>query len=285
MKTISKMAIAVAGIMYSIPRPESPEEKSRNHLRGLHAQLIERKRTTIVGETGLPGWYQWMGESAAAELNEEGRHGGSTLRSQGATMLALLDTPQCGSYRIEGELRHLQAGGRVSAVGMFVGHWQANAKGKRVHVCALLRFNELLDEQAIHALYSKNIQGGGRPPAPAPAGNAIRLCPYVQVNRGGEALNDFELAGCTERYQRDPNGRWRHLVIELRPQSVRAFFDHKPAPMTMSKTEFEETTEPEIRNYGIGANASQPLFSPQGAAGVYVRDGAMSFRNVFIQSI
>lgn len=268
-----------------LPRRESTEEKAENQLRRLHAQLSQRQRTTVVGARGLPAWYQWNGATDAV-LTEDSPDGIATLRSRGATLMALLNDPQCDAYRIDVDMRHNHAGPLVSAAGIFVGHWKAGTADKQFHACSLVRFNELYNEQAAHALLARNQKDSGHALPPPPVGSAVRLCPYVLIDHGGVDEEDFELAGSAQRYQRDlRGGRWRRLAIEFRPTSIKAFFDHSPIPMDMLKAEFEDRTRAQIQNHGVPANPSQPMFDPRGAVGVYVKDGEISFRNVVIQPL
>jgi hypothetical protein len=256
----------------------------RDHLRGVESRLRTGAETTLVGGQGLPGWYEWIGDGRLAEITV-GPDGAARISSGGTALLNLVKDPQHEAFRIDVELRHDTVGGSVSAAGVFVGQRPLPGSKDGSHACMLLRFNELLDEQAAHALFVMSQRGSSVPLPPPPEGNAARLCPYVLVNGAHGREHDFELAGATVRYLRDPESPWRHLTIEVRAHSVTAFFDDNPNPMEVTFEQFAERVAQGVAGDG-GRSGTLPIrFDPRGSLGLYVKVGSVSFRNLVIQPL
>jgi len=247
-----------------------PERWRKN----LQEDLANGKPVTLIGQTGAPAGYRWLAGKDSSQIRF-GNDRPFFLHSLGAAVLELLPDPHVAHYRFRAEVRH-ESTNKGTEVGIyFAQNTQPTEKGLAHYLCRL-SFNDKENlPQLVGALNGNHVQvtlmqiGD---PFPVGLGTLGRKPAYYPPLGAAEAAP------------------WRRLAVEVDPQRVRAFWETKC---------IDEPTWVALNQDGEGWLKRQvklmpklaplkdvrPQFGPRQPLGLFVHDGAASFRNVYVEPL
>src|SRR6185437_16193389 len=139
-------------------------------IRNIERRLGRGEAVTLIGETGLPAWFQWSAGEEATQI-ASGPDGVCSLHSWTLTLLDLVRDPQQDRYRFRAEVRH-EKSHEPGGVGLYFAHRGNKAGPHVVHSFGVLMFDDINDTRAVY----KRLPPQPNPPPP-PAGNPVFLAP------------------------------------------------------------------------------------------------------------
>ncbi len=234
--------------------PSPPQE----NLRLLQRELAAARPAELIGDKGLPSWYQWRTGKTLLR-NPAADREPFALKTWSLSLLELLPDPLCDSYRLRAEVR--AESNDLGQVGLYFAHHEhATGQGPE-HWFWALTFNEnnYVNGVSLNLHHYRERQ--------AATGS---------LNRTFRAL-DHRLPAPARGY------RWRKLAIEVTPEKTSFFWEDQllgqatPAELRKHAQEFYEQHD-----------TGQPLpveLSPRGGLGLYGLRTAGSFRRVVIEPL
>jgi serine/threonine-protein kinase len=233
---------------------------------------LRNGRTAGFVRSGWPLKKEFLvGHEGAAPIDRDAA-GDLQFSSDAYAIVGLVPDPQSDSYRIDARMWHDRAGDDAS-VGIAVAcdqHWIDGKSYRNILVC---HWNDLAAEDNAVRMNPLAV-GGGTLAAKMIMFENGAIKDGVIVRGSGEP--QFEPAAKT------PEGKkWRRLTIEVRPDSVTAFFDGDKAPLVIQKPEINQALKLLIRNRGLKTIDPWP-FRPQAAIGLVVSQSAVRIRSLTV---
>jgi hypothetical protein len=222
------------------------------------AELAAGRPVTLIGAKGPPAQMRWVAAKGAVGESPDD-DGTFTFGSFDLALLELLPVAPPAGYRLTAEVQHVdKANG--SRVGVFFLHNLLSSPEGPEYLHGEFTFNEDPDPKKRRIGFQLRRQ---RPAGPA-----------AQFPRTSGPLDK----PLREAPPKDP---WRRLVVEVRPDRLRALLD-KEAIQDLSADLLGKYQKPlfDFRP----APASFPPY-PQGGLGLLVFRGAASFRNVRVEPL
>jgi Protein kinase domain len=266
-------------------------------LHDMERDLAAGKAVTLVGETGPPRWFRPLHGGGAA--TEPGMSDGVfAFQSLDEALIELLPDPHLERYKFTAEVRHDKrsaeafkgAPGKgapgsesVGGVGVYFGY----------HPYAFPT-----RDRAYHGLRLEFADDGPPPDRPElPWRSAVRLIAFLNLLpfERGEQFEDIYQGSRPFVPVKLRPGPWRKLEIEVRPDSVRAFWwDEKTQKLQpvaqLDATGLKALTQSSQQSAdklnalaGMGLTVQQ--FNPRSGLGLYAARGKASFRNVTIEPL
>jgi hypothetical protein len=239
----------------------------------LQDDLANGQAATLIGPTGKPAGYRWL----AGEASSQVRFGNDQpfyVQSLGAALLELLPDPRVDHYRFRAEVKHERTN-KGTEVGIYFGqNTQPTEKGLAHYLCRL-SFNDAEDlAQVVPGLKGNHaqltlMQLGD--PFPVGLGTLGRVPTYYPHHRGRSAP-------------------WRQLAVEVSPERIRAFWEGKcidePGLAELNRDgERWLKTQLKLMPNLAALKDVRPQFAPRQPLGLFVHDGAASFRNVVVEPL
>jgi serine/threonine protein kinase len=230
-------------------------------VRPLHAierELASGQKTELIGATGTPRWYRFRTGEQLAKLMP-GREGSCGLTCSTFALVELLPNPPATGYRLEAVVSQ-DDGIEVGSAGLYFFHHETPVvSGKHYFV-------------AVH--FADRGSSAGQ------ANVTLRAWwdPILTT-----VWNSYEHLQVTEKFTAQL-GKARHLVVEVRPTAVRAFFDRHMFP----EVALESLEKKAKALVSTKAGAPLPVFSPadgQHGLGLYVMRCTASFRDVTVTQL
>jgi serine/threonine protein kinase len=240
-------------------------------LHEVQKELAAGHAVTLIEATGPPVWSHWQAEQPSSDVSRA-QDGSFVLSTFRTALLEMLPDPRTDSYRFSAEVR--QRGPADRSVGLYVGHSTMVAGPNTLHWLCDLTFAELSDR----------IGGGGV------AQLHLRCYRPSDGAKPSRSLA-FQCGGGKFALGRREKGVWHTLVLEVRPQGIRAFRDGELVSDTNRWAlanhlrELRHLDAPELADLGFGAGHPDPAFAPRDGLGLIVDECAASFRKVRIEPL
>jgi serine/threonine-protein kinase len=267
-------------------RRPSPEQV----LRQIEAALARGETVTLLGETGMPRWSEWVpGGDSGMLVGSPDKP--LEVSSSPAARLALVRDPQVEHFVLRGEIRHdhVDPGGFV---GLFVCHDEQQTSQGLVHCFTRLHFDDVDDVKA--RWRELNSKGVMQPWDKEPEGSYAALGPTFQpaVMIRFQRYWEWPMAATFSR-PFAPAGfegaRWRTVEIEVWPDGVRGSFDGDPLkPLSAAeilRAAGRKLNEKAGLPEGAVARELIPRYVPRGRVGLYVCSSKAAFRNVVLKPL
>jgi serine/threonine-protein kinase len=230
-----------------------PERWRRN----LEQRLQDGQPAVLIAEDGGPAGYRWLfgeGQSRVSETNGEA----FTLSSWELGVLELWRDPRISHYRFRAEVAHLSSN-KGTEVGLYFAQSTLATEQGSSHCLCRLSFN---DKENMPRFNPKH------------KGNQVGLRMMMLATTGPQTLSRPPLLhpplGPTET-------RWRRLAVEVHPDEVRVYWEGKCFDQSswakLSRDEREDSKD------------DRCSFSPRQGLGLFVHQGAASFKNVVIEPL
>jgi serine/threonine-protein kinase len=242
-------------------------------LKALQGRLARGHEVTLIGDGGGPPWKEWV-QGEGVFLPPPGQDDAFTISALNRALLALLRDPQQG-YRLTAEVRHNEHS-KGGEVGLFFGHSRYATGPGPSHSCCTWTFND----------FERSVWDPGRGELAGAASLAVRR----SRESGGWSsevvcARHFSPAGLAAG-QLPP---WRHLAVEVRPDTVQVFWENQPAGSVAHARLGERLRAlpiPRLNNpIAEGGPDAGPGFTPRGTVGLFVARGTASFRRVVVRPI
>jgi serine/threonine-protein kinase len=262
-------------------------------VKNIEGRLSRGETVTLIGDKGKPAWHSFP--TGGTVYFDQAPDGACLLDSWTRTLLELVRDPQLEEYRFQVEVRH-EKSSQPGRVGIYFAHQTFQAGPDPVHYLGSLTFDDIAD---LRVAYKNALPQMPNPPPP-PTGNPVFLWPeaFSPDAQGGEwvaggivGLNPtlFEAAGLG-------GGRWRRLVVEVTPRSVRGFWGEKEDSVLVPVGELNAQTWVRNTQHKIDrwnkqkpgephANSVRPEWKPRGSLGLYLYRGSASFRRVVVEPL
>jgi hypothetical protein len=240
----------------------------------LRKQLAAGKGVTLIGETGGPVYSTWQA-GAAVPTTAPTRDGTFFFHTFTLSLLDLLPDPGCDRFRFRAEVRHLDSD--HGEVGIYCIHSAPrSARGPEHFLCDLTFTDREITEVKTQQ-----------------AKAALRLRHYRELGAARSANDTGQLGGhlfapalpALPPAQRHAPGvePWRTLTLEVTPETIRAFWDGRPAGM-VTWDRLREMGD-FIQDHLPAAEQVPAEFRLRGGLGLYVRRGAASFRRAAVEPL
>jgi serine/threonine protein kinase len=262
--------------LLSLNKP-SAEEKERKRqqeaLAALSRDLDLNKKVTLIGERGRPGYFRILTDLKPTKI-VEAPDGTFSIQDWDHGLVELLPDPRLDRYRFRAEVRHERQNDQSSRVGIYFAH-SKHPDGESVsHFHCNVAFNDL-------------VEVGGRDAKGFHPGNDVGLQTHRQApgglihstNHVYQAVHFFTPARPVGAL-----GPWRKIAVELRPDTVKVFWEGKCIATTpRALLLLSARSLIARRNQPLPANS--PQFLPHGGLGLYVSLGVASFRDVLVEPL
>jgi serine/threonine-protein kinase len=231
------VAVGLAALLLAagyLLRPVDPDQP----LYDIQARLARGERVDLIGSTGPPAWFRWVGEGAGAIVTPPQGDGRFTIDARRAALLALVADPSCAAYRFSARVRHTNDT-RGGQVGLFFLYRTVEFPDRKDHLCWTWEFNGLTPRMA-----------EGRDP---PLTQYTVRESLVRIKQpGGWKVN----AGTWQLI--DPGGKagpeFHQLAVEVRPDEIQLSWEDNPPvriPWKGVRERFEEVrTWPDFTSLG-----------------------------------
>jgi serine/threonine-protein kinase len=259
--------IATIGLMfagYYVTRPTDPETQ-------IHEAIHRAGTYTFVGAKGRPKVIRWpIMEGIFTNPTQDNE--GFAFESLRYCPLELLATPGLDRYRFSAKIRHDEKD-PTGFVGLVFGVKTYPTASGDVLYSGVLRFSELKipGDPAKGIVY------------PNTAGVVIKYCGIA----GEDVLSHEYLVPKPLVFEPVSapvgQGPWRELAVEVRPNNIRAFWEHHLIREIATK-ELDKHGEFLVNsNKDIGG--ADPAFHPAGGLGLFVQHGSASFKDVVLEAL
>jgi serine/threonine-protein kinase len=260
----------VLALRGTAPSPEEVEARQQGQRwAAIQRDLAAGRPVTLIGAAGRPAAWRWRSAAAAGPtLADDGTFSVEHLEFG---LLELLPDPLWESYTFRAEVRHDRGWMVEGQVGIYFAHSEHATDPGPTHAYAAVAFNDLIDQNLLR-------------PAPDPQGNLMAL----RAHSHPPAFADHSTAvvgGSHAPFAFPAPGEkpWRRLEVEVTPGRVRVRCGERwvvDQPWAALAEEFEK-----MRPAAPIPAAARPPFAPRAGLGLYVRQGAASFRRVQVEPL
>jgi serine/threonine protein kinase len=256
------------------PSPDEVATKLQQHaLAALTQDLDLKKKVSLIGERGRPGYFHLITDNTPAKI-VEASDGAFSFQDWEHGLVELLPDPRLDRYRFSAEVRHERQTNQESRVGIYFAHSKHADGATDAHFHCNVAFNDLVDV-------------GAPGPNGVHRGNAVGL----QVHRQppGGLINhkaSVEKAEFLFLPARPVGalGPWRKIAVEVRPETIKVFWEGN-CIVTTPRAILMRTARPLSARPDKPLPANFPRFAPHGGLGLFVSLGVASFRNVTVEPI
>jgi serine/threonine protein kinase len=256
------------------PSAEEKEHKIQQEaLTVLSRELDLKKKTTLIGERGRPGYFRWRSDEKSGKIlstpNDE-----FSIQNWDYGLVELLPDPRLERYRFRAEVRHERQANQESRVGIYFGHREHPDGEAAVHLHCNVAFNDLVDvgrpgAKGIHPGNAVGLQAHCQPPAGLQNDK-------VYIDKATIFFNPTKPVGML--------GPWRRIAVEVRPVSIQVFWDGNRIATT-PRANLMMSVRPQIARLNQPLANNQPPFAPRDGLRLYVSLGVASFRNVIVEPL
>jgi tRNA A-37 threonylcarbamoyl transferase component Bud32 len=214
--------------------------------------------------------------------------GAFTVETQSLCLAMLAANPGMDHYRIEAEVRHDRTTS-TGKVGLFAARRTYETVPEEFDSFVHFTFNDILDEGAV---FEEVVRVAGVLPLPERPLNQARLWGTLRLSRvwkdDSNLLDAYICSpevfkpGCRE------HGEWRPIALEVTPLEVRAFWGSPPVEVaSLTAAEFADSLHERCQDLTRDHDAFWlfPTLATRGGFGLFVFNGAASFRNVRIRPV
>jgi serine/threonine-protein kinase len=243
----------------------SGTERAEHAIAEIESALARGENVVLIGETGKPRWSRWCIQDDTNQAPSL-RRSDFSIQSWGCALLELVRDPQWPSYRLRAEVRHVESH-QHGDVGLFLAHHEHHAAQGVVHQMVRLSFQDIQP------------------------GTPIRLAPYIRGD-GGDRPLDLAIEGVSNNLNVAPGFRrttWRKLVVEVTPNTVRAFWEGDQPIGTIPVKDIVRHTADVLKKRQalvpekLWEKISKGDFAARGSLGLFVNRGSAAFRSVVIE--
>jgi hypothetical protein len=284
------MLVAITAAVIPRPKPaEVPKEPDPREF--IQSELRAGRSVTIVGENGLPKWYDWPLEAGILGKAANG-DGTCTFQSIRHSLLELLTDPGIDSYKVSAEVRQnlrIGPGAKIgqdrddpaeSSVGFYQGGFRVVGRAGQGQGYALLALT--FDEAAMAF--------GPRQP---------RTQALARLEHVGFAQDSVSLRSNNHdvrQFKFTPSalrpGPWRQISAVVDTDRVRTTWVAEPGMLNgvveLTKNQLQDrydTVHTQLKKDIPAAEFIRPVWTPRRAIGIWCYCSSVSVRNVIITPI
>jgi hypothetical protein len=195
---------------------------------------------------------------------------------------------------LRAQVRHETSALPNCHVGLFFGHQTLATDQGPLQYFLHLSFNDINDVIHTYNIMKPILEkNGGR--IRKPVANPVFLHPQLLLPRANGMIQSHQLGGLQPELfhpARDVNHPWRQLVVEVRPEGVKAFWEKERIALELSAREClpqSPTGWNGLRKFfgmsDVDLSPATLKFTPRSALGLFVSMGSASFRNVVIEPL
>jgi hypothetical protein len=260
-------------LAFSTPTPAlTPEELETRRLAealAAHYQDLDAgKLVHLIGPSGRPSYFQWRTDPRLGGITDA--PDGSLCVSHGQFgRLELLPDPRHVHFLYSAEVQHHRGAVDESAVGIYFSHSQHEAATGSVHCYFDVAFHDWILQNSPRIGNSLPLQGR-RDYTAGISKHAV----YIRNTRS------YFTPAILLPLEKEV---WRKVQVEVSPQIIRIFWDNK-CVASAPRADVNIDLLPLINRLEEPLD-SQPRFAPRGGLGLFVGQGAASFRNVTVQPL
>ncbi len=246
--------------------------------------LSRGNEVVLIGETGGPRWYR---EHVPHDPGESPLlpSGHFSVQSRNLALVELVPDPQSQAYRFRAEIRHEESHGQ-GEVGLYVAHEQSGSRHGTLHQFLAVQFNGV---QSLGPAPPRAPRAAWLQPNPVTLGpRALLLEPPTAIR---EEISFLKRAVPLCVPSGNPNFKWHKLVIAVTPTKVRAFWENEDAIGPLFFEEITASAEKQLADLRVKNPESilgklvHAHFNPRGGLGLYIFQGAASFRSVVLEPL
>lgn len=272
---------------------ERQQERAQQSLVAKVAAATQGNPVVLIGSTGRPAWYRWRSDVRAEPLPDDPHKPMSFDGFRGA-LLDLLSQPMHACYRLRAEVRPKQRSDGFQ-FGIYVGAYGEAVAGGDVQRFFTLSFRSMdqsLESEPVALRYCADLD----PPAsvanegpagfslstllPTPAMAALATAVSGSIHCPAGLETTVAAAAASFSVSHDI---WHTLEIEVLPDEVVGRFDGRKL-RRLRRQDFGVWL-PHWWLADLRRPGPVPMFEPNGALGLYVRNGGAWFRNVEIEPV
>lgn len=280
-----RVAIGLVALVFLIVAAAIVAKREMDPKRRIDRALARGDAVTLIGETGMPKWYDWkLGESILKDSQIfDGTIG---FQSQRLSLLCLVDDPQTDHYRFTAEVRQMtmdsgtpQAKLPVDSnprIGIFWGLDQvATQNGTKQHTAFTIEINEFQRKVNSAKIY-KHLRTEGHRVGEVPIAMTLSHTAPTYIPRTIEV----------------PPGPWRTVILEVQPTGFTVFIvspGETPLQLVnLNRDEIEVMID--IQRKTLDKSYSPDVFplstwSPRRPLGIFGLSGILAVRNVRIEPL
>jgi eukaryotic-like serine/threonine-protein kinase len=273
--TVLLVVLAVAWLRRPVPEP-SP-------LPAILSALAAGRPVTLIGESGLPAYSKWRcgGATGHADQTEEDFF---QIHHLEYGLLELVPDHPMERYRFRAEVRHDFSnltgnhGPPVERLaGIYFAHSERPTASGPAHCYAAVAFNDIVDTRS-KADKQKAIRG-----------NPVGL--YLHQHPPKGLQGDFSFVSESKDpfpkypfpFPQPGQKPWRQLAVEVTPERVRVVCDEQCISDVPHDVWLKQAAE--LKRIAPAVLVEQPTFAPRNGLGLYVSQGAASYRSVVIEPL
>jgi serine/threonine protein kinase len=284
------VALTGAAVLAAVALSRSPTageleaKRQQGALAAMESDLVAGVPVTVVPDKGQPSYFHMRAGAETSQVSL-GRDRTFAVHSWGLCLLELVRNPQRTSYRIRAEVRH-DNGRLPGEVGVFFGLQEvATARGNFLSY-AHLAFNDIDSEveRWRRIPVAEALRG------PKPKGNMVHFRPLIFGTRLDGRERNQGLNGSPPICFFQPGGlhadpkKWRQIVVEVTPQTLRGFWDGVPAGATPSAS-WDSQVKDALADDFRGSGEQPRGFAQRGSIGLYVFKCTACFRRVTVEPL
>lgn len=245
-------------------------------LLAIEKQLKSGQPVTLVAETGMPRWSQWVMSHSRSMLSQDS-NGRLLVTDWDQGLLELVANPQWPEYRVSAEISHVE-GNAASHAGLYFARATKQAAGATETYWCDVSFNDRRfgppkqgqkNNSFVELIVKRYARG-------ADGGLLANTSFSTSVNRS------FESAGRIEMLTEPPAAvQFRKLAIEVRRDTVKVFWESQYIGEASWDDLFENQTRLNLNGKGVSSAGLDPL----GGIGVSVTAGILGLRNVVVEPL
>jgi hypothetical protein len=271
---ITAFVLSLFVLQLSRPSPEEEESlRQKLALAALTLRLEQNQKVTLIGRAAPPGYYNLKTDRVAGRV-VQAADGAFTFQAWNHGLVELLPDPRLERYRFSAEVRHEGQWNHEALVGIYFFHSERKELQTTRHFHCNVTFNDLIPVG---------------PPGPngVHAGNNVGLIIHRQTP-DELACDKAYVFQASARFQPARAvgilGPWRKIDVEVRPQSVKVFWEGNLIATT-PRTVLKMCARPLSARPQDPLPPDAPQFLPRGGLGLFVSLGMASFRNVTVEPL
>jgi serine/threonine protein kinase len=280
---ITSVVLLILLLSLNRPSPEEKEQRMQQEaLARLTGDLDLKKKVTLIGEHGPPGYFRVRTNPIPAKL-VEAPDGAFSVQSWEHGLIELLPDPRLDRYRFSAEVRHERQIDYECRAGIYFAHSEDPDGDTVAHFHCNVAFNDLVEVGAKDANGIKQ-------------NNSVGLQAHRQPPEGLKHDKAYiEKAETTFLPARPVGalGPWRGIAVEVRPKTIKVYWKKDCVTPTSREECIAVTPRADlmrtVRRLIVRPDqplpANSPQFSPRGGLGLYVSLGVASFRNVIVEPL
>jgi serine/threonine-protein kinase len=236
-------------------------------------KLADGKPVTLIGETGPPRYSRLVPLEDMIVTSTATKEAYS-FNAMGRGRLELLSKVPVPAYRFSAKVKHTIAPNKgcdaLSDTGIYFAYTK---KGDESCWCDL-GFADRGDLAHVPTMGNKSLVG---------------LTIWHCAHQLKPESDHYQKSSVPKPYsfEPDPDDNWRTLAVEVRPESIRAFWGDGDKSVLIGQVTPAELLKISGRLVGVDGLGPKPVFefAPQGGLGLFVNHGAAAFRDVVIEPL